>query len=69
VIKVLVLSETGGDRSVRYLARPKIVWVAEGGPGYCYVRLDDGIALKVAGPAADLVAAIVGKGEALREAV
>lgn len=54
MIRVVVLGEHAGGKSVRFLAPQYIVVVSEGGPAYCYVTLTVGPILKVAEPAAVL---------------
>lgn len=52
-VRAVCLPGESGKTVVRHIARGHVVWVAEGGPGWCAVRMSDGETVKVAEPAAE----------------
>lgn len=62
MVRVVTLGATTDTERVRYLNPAQVMWVAEGGPGFCYVRMvgqtpEEG-SVKVLGPAAELAKAL-----------
>lgn len=58
MVRVVVLNESvsgGADRQyVRYVNPSRVLWVQDGGPGFCYLAMTKGALLKVLGPASEL---------------
>lgn len=57
MVRVVVLGESqaGTDRQhVRYVNPARVLWVQDGGPGFCYLAMTKGALLKVLGPASEL---------------
>jgi hypothetical protein len=64
-IRVTVMSEGDsgkGHTHGRFLTRANILWISEGGPGWCVVEMVGGESFKVAGPAQELAKRLVVEG-------